>query len=101
MMELHENDVVAVGCPVGSLSAELAKDTDDLHILSRSVFELMRKWVTEQFSALGFNQADDRSMDMLARMQGIAVITCAFRDREFLHRSTTDIKNWVNSLTLN
>jgi len=101
MMEQHEEDVIAVGCPIGSLSSELAKDSDELHKLSRTVFDLMRKWIAGQFEALGFEKADDRAMDYLARMQGLGVMACAFRDREFLHRGTADFKNWINSLTLN
>lgn len=100
MMEQHSDDVIAVGCPVGSLSTELAKDNENLQSLSRAVFELIRDWMAAQFKQLNFDNADARAMDLLARMQGIAVITCAFKDKKFLQRSTAEIKTWINTLTL-
>ncbi len=100
-MEKYGDEVARAGCPAGSLNSELAKDHEELLKLSRSVFDLLLKWSAQQFSELGFENADDRAMDLLARLQGIAVMTCAYRDRDFLQRSSADLKSWINSLTLN
>lgn len=100
MLSVYEDNVVRVGCPIGTLSSELAKETDNSPELSRAVFSMIRKWLAAQFEALGLSAADDKAMDLLARMQGVTVMACAFDDHKFLQRSHSDIKAWINSLIL-
>lgn len=100
MLSASEDNVLNAGCPIGTLSSELAKDDDSYRELSRAVFVLVRNWLCRQFDALGLADADQKAMDLLARMQGVTVMACAFDDRKFLRRSLADIKTWVNSLTL-
>ena len=100
IMGSSEDTVIESGCPIGSLCAELAKDTDALQSKSREVFELLRDWMGKQFGEIGFADANDKAMDLLARMQGTAVMACTFKDNDYLHRSIGDLKSWVNSLTL-
>jgi AcrR family transcriptional regulator len=100
MLSASEDNVLHTGCPIGTLSSELAKDDDSYQEMSRAVFVLIRNWLDKQFSALGLADSDEKAMDMLARMQGVTVMACAFNDRQFLRRSLADIKNWVNSFTL-
>ena len=96
-----EDTVIESGCPIGSLCTELAKDTEALQSKSREVFETLRNWISRQFEGIGFADANDKAMDLLARMQGVAVMACTFKDTAYLHRSIRDIKSWVNGLTLN
>ncbi len=100
-MASSEDTVIESGCPIGSLCTELAKDTEALRSKSREVFELLRDWMSKQFEEIGFSDANDKAMDMLARMQGVAVMASTFKDTEYLHRSIGDLRNWINSLTLN
>ena len=88
------------GCPLGSLSSELAKDNAELQQASVRVFEIIRQWLKQQFTDLGLGNADERAMDMLARMQGITMMSCAFRDLKFLERSNAELKDWINQQTL-
>lgn len=101
MLDQRRDEVVEWGCPVGSLSSELAKDDTGLHELSRQAFVLLRNWLRQQFEALGLNNADELAMDLLARMQGITVMACAFKDVEFIKRSHQEIRDWINVKTLN
>jgi AcrR family transcriptional regulator len=98
IMAGSENSVVDTGCPIGSLCVELAKDTEALQSKSREVFVLLRGWMNRQFEEIGLDDANDKAMDLLSRMQGIAVIACAFKDSAYLHRSVADLKNWINNL---
>ena len=100
MLSNFEDNIVLNGCPIGTLCAELSKDEDDLQDISRAVFSLMRKWLAEQFTALNCSDADNKAMDMLARMQGVTVMASAFRDRDFIHRSLAELQAWINSQTL-
>ncbi|MDH3342768.1 MAG: TetR/AcrR family transcriptional regulator [Gammaproteobacteria bacterium] len=96
-----EDNIVVNGCPIGTLCSELAKDEDSLQDVSRAVFSLMRKWLAKQFAALKCSNADEKAMDMLARMQGVTVMASAFNDRDFIHRSQVELQSWINSQTTN
>ena len=97
MLEDNRDNVLQSGCPIGTLSSELAKDEPVLHEKSRLAFSLLRNWLKQQFSSLGLANADDLSMDLLARMQGATVMACAFKDADFIRRSHDEIKDWINS----
>jgi len=101
ILEANRDNVVQSGCPVGTLDSELAKDDPLLHERSRQAFALLREWLCEQFAALGKNNADDLAMDLLARIQGIAVLACAFKDAAFIQRSQAEIQDWLRNCTLN
>ena len=101
IMASSEQTVLDAGCPIGSLCTELAKDSNPLQSKSREVFELLRGWISEQFEHIGFTDASEKAMDMLARMQGVALMACAFKDSDYLHRNIGKLRTWVNSLTLN
>jgi len=100
MMAGSVDSLVDTGCPIGSLCVELAKDTEALQSKSREVFVLLRDWMSRQFEEIGLADANDKAMDLLSRMQGIAVMACAFKDGAYLHRSVGDLKSSINSLAL-
>ena len=100
----NEAQVLQYGCPIGTLSSELCKDQDHEIADNRltAVFDLVRDWCIEQFTAIGFaSRAEQLSMDFLARLQGVAVIANVYNDREFLHRGTADIQAWLKQVTAN
>lgn len=101
MLEYNRDDVIQSGCPIGTLSSELAKDTPALQEKSRQAFILMREWIGQQFESLGKADADDLAMDLLAKMQGVAVMACAFKDIDFIRRSHREIQDWINRKTVN
>ena len=101
ILDFNRDDVIESGCPIGSLSSELAKDDPALHEKSRQVFALLHNWIKQQFEATGIINADDLAMDLLAKLQGVTVIACAFKDVDYMKRSHLEIKNWINEKTLN
>lgn len=101
MLEYKSDDVLQSGCPIGSLSTELAKDDTELQEIPRQAFVLLRDWIKLQFKVLGLENADDLAMDLLAKMQGVTVMACAFKDAGFIKRSHQEIKDWINAKTLN
>ena len=101
MLDVLSGDVIQSGCPIGSLSTELAKDDTKLHEVAQQAFILLRDWTRQQFSVLGLSNADDLAMDLLAKMQGVTVMACAFNDANFIKRSHREIKDWINTKTLN
>lgn len=97
----NEDALIAYGCPVGSMSAELTKDEPELQAKSIEVFEVIRDWMIIQFEALGVGDSSVKAMDFLARLQGISIMACAFKDSEFLHNSLNDVESWLRSFRLN
>ena len=95
MLDNNKARLVEFGCPIGSLTTELAKDHQELHQTSAAVFETLRDWLSQQFAQLEFSDAEHRAMDMLARMQGITMMSCAFRDQAYLERSHQELKYWL------
>ena len=92
------------GCPIGTLSSELAKD--QVHEISRSkltaVFDVLIDWCAEQFRTLGFdNHAKQYAMDLIAKMQGNTIVANVYNDSDFLKRATEDVKNWLKQITSN
>jgi TetR/AcrR family transcriptional regulator, transcriptional repressor for nem operon len=86
------------GCPVGTLTSELAK----LDHVSRSdvkkLFLLFREWLREQFIKLGCNEkADAYAMHLLARSQGVATLTNAFHDERFIRNEIEQMNVWLDS----
>lgn len=101
MLDDLSDDIIQSGCPIGSLTSELAKDEAELHEVARQAFTLLRDWLKQQFLALGLSHADDLAMDLLARLQGVTVMACAFKDKQFIQRSHGEIKDWIKSNTMN
>ena len=101
MLEYNSDDVVQSGCPIGSLSSELAKNDTELHEISRQAFVLLRDWIKQQFDSLGLPNSEDLAMDLLAKLQGVTVMACAFNDMAFIKRSHLEIKDWINAKTSN
>jgi len=101
MLEYNRDDVIQSGCPFGTLSSELAKDEPALQEKSRQAFILIRDWIKQQFDILGVAKSNDLAMDLLAKLQGVTVMACAFKDVDFIKRSHQEIKDWINTKTLN
>lgn len=101
-MPLQNEQVLQYGCPIGTLSVELGKspaqESTRVHIAA--VFDVLRHWCAEQFTQAGVDstRADQLALDLLARMQGMALIAGIYNDREFLQRASAGIENWLNEI---
>jgi TetR/AcrR family transcriptional repressor of nem operon len=87
------------GCPVGTLSAELAKLGHPSQGEANRLFTLFRVWLRRQFEALGRrSDADELAMHLLARSQGVATLANAFRDDEFVDHEVELMCAWLKSI---
>ncbi|UXY26076.1 TetR/AcrR family transcriptional regulator [Streptomyces sp. HUAS TT20] len=90
-------DIQNYGCPVGTLTNELAKLDHPARPQAVAVFGLFRTWLREQFEELGFTvEADDFAMHVLASTQGVATLSNAFHDSEFVHREVDRLHDWLD-----
>jgi len=86
------------GCPIGTLCTELAKLNHASRNDANRLFTLFRTWLRRQFTLLGREaDADALAMHLLARSQGVATLSNAFRDEEFVRREVALMYEWLES----
>ncbi|WP_108882413.1 TetR family transcriptional regulator [Anderseniella sp. Alg231-50] len=91
-------DIKRFGCPVGTLTTELAKLNHASQAGATALFSLFRTWLRTQFSALGLErEADQLAMHLLARSQGVATLASAFGDEKFIRGEVSDMCDWLAS----
>ncbi len=96
ILEHERDDMLQSGCPLGTLSSELAKGDSALHDKSKQAFIVLYDWVKRQFEILGLSNAGELAMDLLAKLQGVSVVASVFKDAEYVKRSHLEIQNWIN-----
>ena len=93
-------DIKRYGCPVGTLSTELAKLNHASHGEANKLFTLFRTWLRRQFTLLGRKaDADALAMHLLAQSQGVATLASAFHDEKFIRREVKEMCDWLESCT--
>lgn len=91
--------IMRYGCPVGTLSTELAKLNHSAQTGANELFTLFRTWLRRQFTLLGRKaDADALAMHLLARSQGVATLANAFRDENFINQEVKQMCDWLDSL---
>jgi len=88
------------GCPMGSLAMELAKDDqEEIKEQSKMLFDAFQRWLANQFSDMGYSaEAHDLSLQLLARGQGLIVVSQVYQDPGFLERGTQELGRWIDEL---
>ena len=93
-----QSDLIArYGCPHGSLCQELGKRADG----APAAAELMREpvdWAERQFAAMGRPDARDLAVQVIARYQGTALLTSAFRDPGLMEAEARRVARWIDTL---
>ena len=96
ILERDSDDIMQSGCPLGTLSIELAKGDAALHDKSKQAFIVLCQWMEKQFDLMGLSNAEYLALDLVSRLQGINVMANVFKDAEYLKRSHIEIKKWIN-----
>ncbi len=97
---VNQANIMLFGCPVGTLSAELAKLNHASRAEANGLFMLFRNWLREQFILLDREaDADMVAMHLLARSQGVATLANAFHDEDFIKREVEQMCDLLRSCT--
>jgi len=92
----NRGKIMRHGCPVGTLTGELAKLGHPSRPGASAIFGVFRGWLSRQFTLLGHaRNADALAMHVLAFSQGVAVMDNAFRDRAFVEREVERMTRWL------
>jgi len=101
MLIANRAQIMAHGCPVGTLCNELAKLDHLAHPRAGEIFTLFRDWLRHEFVRLGHAaEADTLAMELLARSQGVATLASAFRDEAFIRREVAQMHAWLDAQRL-
>ena len=94
----NSSKILKFGCPIGTLSTELAKLNHQALDRANGLFSLFRQWLGEQLMAMKFTpqQADTLAMHLLARSQGIATLANAFNDMSFIEQEVELLNQWLD-----
>lgn len=94
----NQAKIMLYGCPVGTLTTELAKLNHAAQDRANAVFTLFQNWLCTQFELLGRkSDAEALAMHVLARSQGVATLANAFHDEQFLIREVDQLCDWLDS----
>ncbi|MCW7539499.1 hypothetical protein OOT46_16780 [Aquabacterium sp. A7-Y] len=85
---------------MGTLCTELTKLSHASQDQAQALFTLFRTWLCRQFTLLGRTaDADALAMHLLARSQGVAMLTNTFRDDKFIQQEVKQMCDWLRSCT--
>ena len=91
------DNVLHYGCPMGSLNSELGKTQEDLQGHAAEMFNLFVDWCEREFVALGKGEESRfLAMHLIAMLQGAALLSNVYSDRDFLENEVVTIKTWLN-----
>ncbi len=94
----NQADIKRYGCPLGTLSSELAKLNHEAQGEAKALFTLFRTWLRRQFEALGQEaEADALALHVLAASQGIATLANAYQDDAFIRREVEGLLDWLDA----
>ena len=94
----NRSDIQKYGCPIGTLSTELAKLNHAAKDEANKLFTLFRSWLRRQFELAGRKtDADDLAMHLLARSQGVATLANAFHDENFIRQEVELMCDWLEA----
>jgi len=98
MMVVNGPLISKYGCPVGTLSTELAKMQHPSEPKAAGLFALFLSWLAGQFASLGReDNADTLAMHLLVRSQGVAVLAQALGDEDFIDKQVSEMRDWLSS----
>lgn len=97
ILTINGSKIMQYGCPVGTLTSELAKLNHAARGEANKLFVVFRTWLARQFAAAGCDEteADRLAMHLLMRSQGVATLLNAFHDTDFAGREVKLMREWV------
>jgi AcrR family transcriptional regulator len=94
----HADSTSHYGCPHGTLSTELARQTEEAGSLATPLMQIQLDWAEEQFRALGRRDAHDLAIELLVGYQGSAVLTNALGQPDVMTRQARRLEKWIDAL---
>jgi len=94
----RQERLASFGCPIGSLTSELAKRDDDLRAGAGSILSGVIDWAETQFRAMGRDDARELATALIASYEGIVLLAAALRDPGLIGIEVRRLSRWIDSL---
>ncbi|NBB51918.1 TetR family transcriptional regulator [Rhizobium sp. CRIBSB] len=99
ILRMNGDKIRRHGCPIGTLTSELAKLDHAARPEAVRLFTVFREWLAKQFAALGrAEDADQLALQLLSCSQGAATLYNAFQDPEFIEREVVAMTSWLHDI---
>jgi TetR/AcrR family transcriptional repressor of nem operon len=91
--------VAELGCPLGSLSAELAREEGDWSIPAKGLLAVPMGWMEKQFGQMGReDDAADLALQLQSSLQGASILAHSLGDPALLVREGRRLQTWLGAL---
>lgn len=98
MLIMNQSKLKRYGCPVGTLCSELAKLGHISRVHANKLMQMYRVWLKDRFVEIGKKEdADELSLHLLARCQGISILAHAFNEEQIIQKEVRLIEKWLGS----
>jgi AcrR family transcriptional regulator len=95
----ESTNIIQYGCPMGSLNIELAKSQPLLQKISQRQFDVFKKWLKTQMKLVSPNiNAEELTISLMARTQGVVVMSQVYKDKNLISRECEQIKQWLDEI---
>lgn len=99
MVAHNRNDLARYGCPIGTLSAELGKESCELQEAAATLFNVFLNWLTEQFTQLGkTKQAKSLALQLLSHTEGVSIIAHVYNNPALIMQQIKTLQRWIDEL---
>lgn len=101
MTKTLKDELTEYGCPVGSLTQELAKKGGPLAKKAGSIFGLLLDWTAQQFKAMGYEKdGQSFALQLIASLQGAVVLANALNRSDLLLEEVERLSRWIEELPI-
>lgn len=100
IVHTNQEAINKYGCPLGTLSTELAKLNHTLHGATTRLFSLFKEWLKQQFlrADLPEDEANRHALHILSWSQGVATMMATFQDDAFVSYEVQKITDWLDTI---
>ena len=101
MVASNRVNLARYGCPIGTLNAELGKESCDHQDVARGLFDVFVDWLTLQFKELNNPKqarARARALHLLGRAEGISIIAHVYNDSALVSVEVKVLEEWIDEL---
>lgn len=96
MLMDNADNLSRLGCPIGTINAELGKSEIADQKLARSLIVAYVDWLREQFSVLvNEEQAQGLALHLMVMAEGAALLAHAYGDQHIIELEAERMKTWL------
>ncbi len=98
--ESQADEAARFGDSLGSLCQELGKHGGVIAEAAAGLMNELLQWAQRQFTALGKTEEESSkfALNFVSSLQGISLITLAFKDPNFMNRQGKFLSQWVEAI---